>query len=155
MKLKEVKSCIKYIYYDEHNRPLLSGDLVLISIINSYLKSSFAIVEYIKIGNNIKILFHIYSNFPYHMLIYDNNKTRYHINKICIDELTGISKQEFLFLKKRHKSVLYRSNWNSLPELVTDLPEKYSIDSGFASYIGLQYNHHVDFLYLNKKEITF
>lgn len=154
MKLKEVKSFIKCIYYDSRNRPLLSGDLVLISI-DTYFKPSFAIAEYIKIGNDIKILFHIYSDFPYHMLIYDNNKTRYHINKICIDELAEISKQEFLFLKKRHKSVLYRSNWNSLPELVTDLPEKYSIDSGFASYIGLQYNNHVDFLYLNKKEITF
>lgn len=152
--IKQINSCLKYpIIFDKNNKAILSSDLILIKYqYFTYIRYNYAIAEYVLINNSIQLLYHTYSHYAFHMFFHKTDN--YSVLKIednNLNHLNELSKQEILFLKKRKKSVYYRSNWHHLPEITTDVSEKYAWNSGFATYIGLSNNkQHIDFLYLNK-----
>lgn len=154
--IKQINSCLKYpIIFDDNNIAILSSDVILLKYqFCSYVRYNYAIAEYVKIGDSVQLLYHVYANYPFHMRFYTNNEKTYYVYKSNDSVLNDLPKQESLFLKKRKKSVFYRSKWSNIPELVTDLSKQYKWDSGFASYIGLTNNkQHIDFLFLNKKKL--
>jgi hypothetical protein len=153
--IKQINSCLKYpVIFDDNNIAILSSDVILLKYqLCNYVRYSYAIAEYVLLGDSIQLLYHIYANYPFHMKFHQKNEY-YFIYKTEDKVLNDLPKQESLFLKKRKKSVYHRSNWTVIPELVTDLSEQYKWDSGFASYIGLTNNkQHIDFLFLNKKKL--
>lgn len=161
MKIKKVAETIcldNFIIKDFENNNLYTGDIVLIT---SGYTSEFAIVEYAKYNNKNCIIFHS-PLLPYGFLAslldpqeFKSKKHRLFKKNYSINFLEkDMNAINFAKLKKQYRGVIYRKQWNILPNFISanlatckSNHEHYKDYNKYNLYALLENKGHYEFLF--------